>query len=30
LKPNWKILNLTAMTLVGLSAYLMTISLWIG
>ena len=28
-KPNWKMLNLTAVSLVSLSAYLITISLWI-
>ena len=29
-KPNWSILRLTAITLFGLTAYLITISLWIG
>jgi hypothetical protein len=30
IKPNWGILRLTAITLFGLSAYLVTLSLWIG
>jgi 1,4-dihydroxy-2-naphthoate octaprenyltransferase len=29
-KPNWNVLNLTSVALVGLSAYLITLSLWIG
>jgi 1,4-dihydroxy-2-naphthoate octaprenyltransferase len=29
-KPNWGILRLTSITLFGLSAYLVTLSLWIG
>lgn len=30
MKPNWNILNLTSIALVGLTAYLITLSLWIG
>ncbi len=30
IKPNWNILNLTSAALVGLTAYLITLSLWIG
>ena len=30
IKPNWNVLNLTAIALLGLTAYLITLSLWIG
>ncbi len=30
LKPNWKVLSFTAISLVGLTAYLITLTLWIG
>ncbi|MCJ7624744.1 MAG: prenyltransferase [Anaerolineaceae bacterium] len=29
-KPNWKVLDFTAVTLLSLTAYLLTITLWIG
>lgn len=29
-KPNWKVLNFTAITLLSLTAYLLSITLWIG
>ena len=30
LKPNWKVLNFTAISLLGVTAYLVALSLWIG